>query len=270
MKKSVQNQKHADSPKTGASAFAFPATVSLPVLERDFRQTRFGSTNPRHGFIDGRHYIAKCGHWSQFSSDEHVANEVVADGIIRGMGFLVPASRLYRVRAGGRNAAVRLAEFLEGARPLGEAWRNGTPIVTRGIVRQTIAAYPLLHLLDANDTFDGGGLDNVLVDEKGRMWFVDNGCSFNFRARGMRKQYDVFSRRNPRDAAHGFFSMRDFPRQYLLRQILSGVSERRLWATAAKFDVARFVALLPRCGYHIPALRSYAEAMVETAISIVS
>ena len=249
----------------GDSAAAFPSRITHFQLERLFRQTRFGTTRPRQGFIEGKHYIAKCGDWSPYSSNGHVKNEYIVDNIIRGMGFLVPESRLYGLYEGREEVLVRLAEFKEDAIPLGDYCDKASAVQMDKVFRQTVAVYPLLHLLDALDSFDGGGWDNILVDAQDRLWFVDNGCSFNYRARGLPKEWDVFARRDPKERAHGFLSLREYPRLFLLRRILGGVPDRVLWRSALRFDVGRFADSIPTSGYHRKALVEYAHSMVAVA-----
>ena len=58
------------------SATDFPEVLTAEMLS-GFQTTPRGCTRPRVGMIDGRKYIAKCGGWSQHSSDGHVRNELV-------------------------------------------------------------------------------------------------------------------------------------------------------------------------------------------------
>ena len=62
------------------SAIEFPEELTAEMLS-GFQTTPRGCTRPRVGMIGGRKYIAKCGGWSQHSSDGHVRNErrVVAE-----------------------------------------------------------------------------------------------------------------------------------------------------------------------------------------------
>ena len=64
----------------------FPKALKAETL-RGFITTDKGSTHPRAGEIEGRRYIAKCGAWSTYSSDEHVLNELKADEFLRRQGL---------------------------------------------------------------------------------------------------------------------------------------------------------------------------------------
>ena len=75
-----------------------PETLTAEMLA-DFKTTPRGCTHPRVGEINGQRFIAKCGSWSAYSSDEHVHNELVADNLLRAAGLNVPASREYRVNS---------------------------------------------------------------------------------------------------------------------------------------------------------------------------
>jgi hypothetical protein len=144
----------------------FPQTLTAETL-RNFITTERGCTHPRVGEIDGRRYIAKCGIWSAYSSDEHVLNELVADAFLREAGLNVPASREYRVDFGTDGVhVVRLAEFKADAIPLGEAWGKADEAAKARIREQVLAAYPYQALIAGIDTFT---YDNVRVDPEGRL-----------------------------------------------------------------------------------------------------
>ena len=245
----------------------FPDELSYDVIAGEFRQTANGATCPRHGYIDGVHYIAKCETFQQLvnrpktTSEKHVHNEFVADGVIRGMGFNVPESREYRTRE--NRVLVRLAKFIAPTRPLCNAWDAADSEAKEAIRRQVVAAYPLQHLIAGFDTFHN---DNVLVTEDGRLWFVDNGASFGWSAMGAYDKYYKYNRRtDPCNPQYGFLSLRDHPGQKLLHSVLSGVADAELWAEAAKLDVDRFVSLLPADEYDVSSIRTYAETLAREA-----
>ena len=101
----------------------FPKELTAEMLE-NFVTTERGCTHPRAGEINGERYIAKCGDWSAYSSDEHVRNELIADKFLRDAGLNVPESRAYAVDFGEGARIVRLAEFID-AKPLLEAYEGG-------------------------------------------------------------------------------------------------------------------------------------------------
>ena len=73
----MQNQSMNDS--------GFPVELAAEMLA-GFKTTPRGCTHPRVGEIDGHRFIAKCGSWSAYSSDEHVHNEFEADNLLRAAG----------------------------------------------------------------------------------------------------------------------------------------------------------------------------------------
>ena len=99
----------------------FPAELTAEMLA-DFRTTPRGCTHPRVGEIDGHRFIAKCGSWSAYSSDEHVHNEFVADNLLRAAGLNVPFSREYRVdfEDGRGRQTIRLAVYDDALKPIME------------------------------------------------------------------------------------------------------------------------------------------------------
>ena len=221
----------------------FPKALKAETL-RGFITTDRGSTHPRAGEIEGRRYIAKCGAWSTYSSDEHVLNELKADEFLRKAGFNVPASKEYSVDFGGREGRriVRLAEFKDDTIPLAEAWEQGDEAQREKIREQVLCSYPVQAIIAGIDTYK---YDNIRVDRNGKLWFVDNGASFDFRARGLKKGWFLY-RDNPLDPKSGYMSLARHRDQGLLRRILGGVDEAKLWEAAARCDVEKLIRYLPR------------------------
>lgn len=219
--------------KVKDNASVFPKTLTCEILE-NFVTTKRGSTHPRVGEINGRKYIAKCGCWSTYSSDEHVLNELAADKFLGKVGFNVPKSKKYRVDFGERvgKKVVRLAEYKADTIPLAEAWENADERMREKIRGQVIASYPVQAIIAGIDTYK---YDNIRVDRDGELWFVDNGASFDFRARGLKKGW-FWSRTNPDDPKSGFLSLARHRDQGLLRRILGGVDEASMWRAAASVD----------------------------------
>ena len=56
----------------------FPVELAAEMLA-GFRTTPRGCTHPRVGEIDGHRFIAKCGSWSAYSSDEHVHFDAIPE-----------------------------------------------------------------------------------------------------------------------------------------------------------------------------------------------
>lgn len=238
----------------------FPKELTAEML-KDFKTTPNGCTHPRVGTIAGHRFIAKCGSWSAFSSDEHVHGEFVADNLLRFAGLNVPYSREYRVDFGeGRGPqTVRLAVYDDALVPIMEAWGRADAALRETIRRQAIAAYPVQTLIAGIDTFTW---DNVKVDANGGLWFVDNGASFDFRACGKLKGW-FWDRKSVHDAQTGYLSLAHHPNQYDLREILgAGTTDADLWAAAKEVPFRRIVRQLPD-SHRTAGLKAYAKQLQE-------
>lgn len=241
------------------SATDFPEVLTAEMLS-GFQTTSRGCTMPRFGMIGGRKYIAKCGGWSQHSSDGHVRNELVADAFLRAAGLAVPQSREYAVDFGDGKGArtIRLAAFAETAKPLMEVWARAGVRLKNSICEQAISAYPIQSLIAGIDTFT---YDNVLVDGNGALLFVDNGASFDYRACGKPKGW-FWERRDPDDPVTGYLSLVRHPDQYVLKEILFGIKASRLWGAIRRYDLVGLVASLPS-DYRKPEFVEYAKMLME-------
>ncbi len=129
---------------------------------------------------DGRQYVMKRG--GGRTPDKHILEEAYADSIYRAMGVNVPEFKIYETPEG----PVKLAEFQGNTRTLGEALSSATPgeqAKIRAQLQKDFAVDALLGNWDAVGT----GLDNVLVDDAGKVWRIDNGGSLRYRAQGSKK-----------------------------------------------------------------------------------
>ena len=252
----MQNQPKNDS--------GFPVELVAEMLA-NFKTTPRGCTHPRVGDIDGHRFIAKCGSWSAYSSDEHVHNEFVADNLLRAAGLNVPFSREYRVDFGdGRGLqTVRLAVYDDALKPIMEVWDGANAALRAKIRAQVVAAYPVQALIAGIDTFTW---DNVKVDPEGRIWFVDNGASFDFRACGKLKGW-FWQRYDIADPMSGYLSLAKHPDQYDLRRILGKVDDAELWSAAKGCRFTQLVAQLPDA-HRRPELMAYAKALEIAAAKI--
>ena len=242
----------------------FPKELAAEMLA-DFKTTPRGCTHPRVGEIDGHRFIAKCGSWSAYSSDEHVHNEFVADNLLRAAGLNVPFSREYSVDFGdGRGRqTVRLAVYDDALKPIMEVWDGANAALRAKIRAQVVAAYPVQALIAGIDTFTW---DNVKVDPEGRIWFVDNGASFDFRACGKRKGW-FWQRHDVADPRSGYLSLAKHPDQYDLHRILGTVNDAELWTAAKDCRFTQLVAQLPDA-HRRPELMAYAKALEVAAAKI--
>ena len=242
----------------------FPAELTAEMLA-GFRTTPRGCTHPRVGEIGGYRFIAKCGSWSAYSSDEHVHNEFVADNLLRAAGLNVPFSREYRVdfEDGRGRQTIRLAVYDDALKPIMEVWESADATLRAKIRAQAVAAYPVQALIAGIDTFTW---DNVKVDPNGNLWFVDNGASFDFRACGKLKGW-FWQRNDVADPRSGYLSLAKHPNQYDLRSILGKVDDAELWAAAKNCRFAQLVAQLPD-SHRKAELTAYATALETAAMKI--
>jgi len=237
----------------------FPKVLSASAL-RSFVTTARGCTRPRVGKIGGHRFIAKCGSWSAYSSDDHVHNEVVADYFLRAAGLNVPPSREYRVNFcdGRGDQTIRLAVYDDALMPIMQAWGMADEARREKIRRQVVAAYPVQALVAGIDTFTW---DNVKVDTVGDLWFVDNGASFDYRACGKKKGW-FWERQDVHDPMTGYLSLANHPDQGELREILGRVDADELWEAARDVDFVGLVRRLP-VAYRRETLEAYALRLNE-------
>lgn len=244
---------------------AFPEKLDA-TLVRDFWMLPSGSTHPHAGVIGGQEFVLKCGSYSTTSHDDHVHNECVGDDFLRAAGCNVPASREYRADIGhGKVETIRLAERLQNMRHLKESWQAADAARRDFLLRQIIDTYPVQSFIAGIDTYQHEALDNVMVDADGRLWFIDNGASFDYRAKGSPKGW--FWDRTDLLGTHGYFSLRTddgtVPCTYdqsELRALFADVSDETLRRAAAKYDFSALVKTLP-ADYQRPSLVAYAAAL---------
>ena len=222
-------------------------------------------------------FIAKRG---SHTSDDHVENEHVANQLHIAAGLNAPRSKIYKVavskdertpvqkymdmingkKNGGTEETVMLAEYIPNAVSLEAAWKDAVAkkdeAKKKTIRDQVLAAYPFESFVAGIDLFQN---DNALVDSDGKLWMVDNGAAFDYRARGGRKGW-FDNRVDPADKENGLMSLLNHKSQTLLRGILAGVSEQDVIKAASRYDFEDLVTKLPIV-YQTPALKQYAKAL---------
>lgn len=267
-----------------AKGWTNPCNFPKTLTERDldgFRVTLNGSTEPYVGKIGDSMFIAKKG---SHTSADHVENEHIANELHLAAGLNAPRSRMYDVaiskdtrtaaekyidlvngvKDGGKKERVMLAEYIPNAVSLEAAWndavKTGDKAMQGKIRDQVLAAYPFESFVAGIDLFQN---DNALVDKDGKLWMVDNGAAFDYRARGGRKGW-FNERTDPDDPKTGLMSLVNHPSQTLLRSILKGVTEKDVLKAAQKYDFEALVAKLPK-EYQTQGLKAYAKALNEKA-----
>lgn len=158
-------------------------------------------------------------------------------------------------RDGLGEQVVRLA-VVEETEPIMAAWEKADEALKVKIRAQVLASYPVQALIAGIDTFT---YDNVRVDKNGRLWFVDNGASFNYRACGKKKGW-FWDRVDVNDPKSGYLSLAHHPDQHGLRTLLGEVTDDQLWQEARKWKFSRIVSWLPE-KWQREGLVAYAKAM---------
>ena len=153
----------------------FPPTVEAVEEVR----TLGGSTGAKlvRDPVSGRQFVMKRG-----ASEDHLYEEMIADKIYRAAGAKVPEFRAYTDASG---KTVKLAEFVEG-KSLKEFLRTATAKQKARTLRRLQDNFTEDALLGNWDVV-GLDFDNILVDDKGWPWRIDNGGSLRFRAQGQLK-----------------------------------------------------------------------------------
>ena len=132
----------------------------------------------------GKKYVRKRG-----NSAGHVREELAADEVYRAAGIRVPEAKLYETSSG----PVKLAAYVEGARTLANVLKSGTKAERAKVQQQLRDGFAVDALLGNWDVL-GADLDNVLVDQDGNAWRIDNGGSMRYRAQGDKKSAEDWTK----------------------------------------------------------------------------
>lgn len=165
---------------------------------------------------DGKLFVRKRG-----ANADHLREEAYADSAYQALGVKVPKFQFYETAKG----PVKLAEYIPG-RTLATV-KSADPKLYAKAVKQLQKHFAVDALFGNWDVIGLAG-DNVLVDDHGNAWRIDNGGSFRFRAMGSRKTADQWNPYpvelwtlrdavvNPQTAAaFGPLSMKDLSKQIL-------------------------------------------------------
>ncbi len=174
-----------------------------------------GSTGAKLVEFNGKQYVHKEG-----NSPAHVANEHAADQSYQALGIAVPKGKLYD--AGGKT--VKLAQYVEGGKQLGDFLKTAPEAQKQAALsqlRQNFVADALL----ANYDVIGMDADNVLVDASGKVWRIDNGGSFEYRAQGKKKTAEQWS-----DVVSEIASMRNPSINPSAAKIYGGITDAEIAA----------------------------------------
>jgi hypothetical protein len=182
--------------------------------------------------LTGKTYVRKQG-----NNPGHLLEEMAADDLYRAAGARVPDSKLYRTAAG---APVKLSKYIEGGRTLGDLLQND-PARAELAMAQLRKHFAIDALLGNWDVV-GTNWDNILVDELGRTYRIDNGGSLRYRAQGALKAPSQFgptvgeldSLRSPsvnRYAAKAFGSITDDELRKQCKEFTTAARRKKLLAS---------------------------------------
>lgn len=162
------------TPAPTAEPTGFPADPDKLVLKK-----RLGGSTGAELVEDpatGALYVRKRG-----ANEGHLREEVYADLAYRALGVNVPELQLYETA----NGPVKLSRYLEGAQTLAEIERNNPRLYRKALdnLGENFAVDALL----GNWDVIGLSADNILVQEDGTAWRIDNGGSLRYRAQGAKK-----------------------------------------------------------------------------------
>ena len=241
----------------------FPNEVTWEML-KTFLPTKEGATRPLVGKIGEWKFVVKL---DINTSYEHVMNEIFADKFIRAAGFNAPFSREYFVYSQEKSTHIRLAQYLDDCVALKKAYKY-FPYWNWEVKKQIVDAYPIVALMANLDAFHN---DNVLVDRKGKVWFVDNAASFEFRAMGQKKEkttgfsYDWKNRKRCYDKPENGGMMGIYEYSDQLQKLLGRFTRtdvlRSIWRGQ---DLNALVKSMPE-EYRNASLVEYADSMMEDA-----
>jgi len=131
----------------------------------------------------GKQYVVKRG-----ASADHLRSEALADTLYESLGLKVPRHNL---QVDDDGSPVKVAEFIKG-RTLAEFTKTASPDEVDAVKKKLQEGFAVDAIL-ANWDVIGLSQDNILVDDDGQPYRVDNGGALLFRAQGAKKSnFDTY------------------------------------------------------------------------------
>ncbi|RMD97743.1 MAG: hypothetical protein D6816_17190, partial [Bacteroidetes bacterium] len=162
-------------------AFQMPDPPGFPPDTANLRVvSRLGGSTGAELVEDpatGKRYVRKRG-----NSKEHLLEEAYADNAYRAAGLNVPVFKVYETADG----PVKLAEYKDDLVSLGNFIQSASTSERRKVLDEVRKGFAVDALMGNWDVL-GADLDNVMIDKNGRVWRIDNGGSFRYRAQGIKK-----------------------------------------------------------------------------------
>lgn len=160
--------------KPKAKPKGFPASVETLTPVRSLG----GSTGAQlMRDAQGREFVVKRG-----ASPEHLREESVADQLYQAMGVNVPKHAVYETPGG----PVKVSEYMPNTKTLKQVLASSDAAEIKRVRQQVQKSFGADALLGNWDVI-GLDADNILVDDQGKVWRVDNGGALRFRAQGTKK-----------------------------------------------------------------------------------
>ena len=233
-----------------------------------------GSTGATKGVIDigGKKQMFFLKTDNSTLTADAVRNEFASDEFLRSAGVHAPDGMLYSLGNGHIAKLTTEVPDVIGDLSNGVGSLGLSPTQKNHLVEKLREAYPLLDVMYHTDAFKN---DNILVDKDANPWFVDNGSSFLYRARGGLKDStwggpDMTKRANASDPKDGYGTLYGHHSQKGLRaDIGKNMTNADLLREAAKYDMEQLVQNAiqgtPQIAKDCPGLLSYAKTLDKMA-----
>lgn len=160
----------------------FPKNVTQEMLDKAIEEgDELGGASGENAtlvHIDGIPYVIKAGTGSHA---EHLHNEVMADMAYRAGGIRAADCMEYNFKG----KTYKVAEFIKG-KSLYDYMKTATEDQKEAVRKDLLRGFPL-DVLFSNWDVLGADRDNVMVDEEGHCWRIDNGGAFSMAAKSNKK-----------------------------------------------------------------------------------
>lgn len=181
----------------------------------------------------GNKFVMKTGGNAGGDAADHLRNECAADSFYREMGVNVPDFRLYDTPKG----PVKLAKYVENGKSLGNWWESASKEEREEMLKKLEPGFKA-DVLSGNWDVVGMAKDNILIDDNGNPWRIDNGGALKYRAQGAEKSAENWSGGMIDD----LWSMRESPNN---RDFFGHLQDRKLISDIAGADWSKALEKLP-------------------------
>lgn len=164
-------------------SFGFTNDISIPSPQELELVAELGGTTGAQKMSDssGDFWVAKEG-----DSPDHCLNEYYANQAYEALGVPVPAGKAFTITRNGSSQTVLINTWISGTL-LSDYLKKASAVETESVINHIRKHFVADCLLGNWDAL-GLDLDNIIVDQNGIPWRIDNGGALEFRARGQRKE----------------------------------------------------------------------------------